>query len=195
MLTGPWPWIAAAGYATLLLAIHAVAARGTSTIDPAVKHRVGSDAATTWSRPWAPLTSQFFHNDRFHILYNVAVTMATLPWALQAYGLVVFPIMVAANFLTMHGVHLALVGPLRHRSRAAAGIHAGRIVGASIAIFAGAGIAWTAWQGPLWAKAAALGAVTAYEVGLVVAGKTGPFVAVYHLGGATVGIGLATWLL
>ncbi len=194
MMPSPRDWLIAAGYAALLLAIHLAITRGTGTIGLETKTAFGSDAGSTLSRPWAYLTSQFLHNTWGHIGYNLTVLMATLPFALHAYGARTLLLVVASSVLAALIVNVLLVLPLQSAWAPAAGVLHGRLVGASIAIFAGAGMAWSAWDAPAAAKGALLGGYILYELALTLLGFTGPFVALYHVTGAAVGIGFGVAL-
>lgn len=185
-----WAYAVAAGYGTALLAIHLIATKGTWDLPAHLKQWVGSDAGSILTRPWALFTSQFFHNHRFHVLYNITIMMATLPFAIQTHGVRTLAAIVVASMIAVAAVNLMLVLPLHTVWDHASAVLHGRLVGASVAIFAGAGIAWTVWNGPLWAKALALLGFVTYEVILGITGRTSEFVAIYHLAGTAVGIGM-----
>lgn len=183
----------AAGYALALLAIHILVTRGTGAIPTDLKQSVGADAGSVLTRPWAQFTAPWFHTSWGHIGYNMAVLMATLPFAIHVHGAKTIPLLLLASALAGFAVNLLIILPLANIPYAASVVD-GRLVGASIAIFAGAGIAWTTWTGAAWAKGAALGGFVLYEALLALMGTTQAFVGVYHVAGALAGIGIGTAL-
>lgn len=175
----------AIAYGAALLLIFLLTKDNIATIRPLL----GADAGSTLTRPWAQITSQFLHNSWFHILYNLAVLGCTMPFAIQAFGPKAIPFAMLASILTGFAVNLLLIQPLSDLSAAQAAMDA-RYIGASVAIFAGAGMAFAAWQGPTPIKMAALAGFFLYEAILSSTNLTAPFVGVYHSVGAIAGIGM-----
>lgn len=186
----PRAYLLTATYAAVLLTLHAVLTKGTGQIPTDIKQSFGADAGSLIPRWWAQFTAQFLHNSWGHITYNVAVVLATLPFAVQAHGSKTFLLIVLASAFAGYAVNLLIVLPLQSLWAPAGAVLHGRLIGASIAIFAGAGIAWTTWSAPAWLKTAALGGFLLYELLLTLLAVTGPFVGIYHAMGAFVGIGI-----
>ena len=195
-MAGPsWPagpGLAAIGAASLLALVHllATAANGFALPD-GLRALVGASPETTLSRPWALLAAPFFHDDLFHLGYNLAVLGLVLPPALAAVGptrglLAAY----LASPLASAFVNLALILPLASLgwgwAQAAVEPH---LVGASVAIFAAAGIALATreWRASTMALVAVV--YLAYEAVLAVTGTTRPFVGVYHTTGCLAGMG------
>jgi membrane associated rhomboid family serine protease len=82
------PGLAAIGAASLLALVHllATAANGFALPD-GLRALVGASPETTLSRPWALLAAPFFHDDLFHLGYNLAVMLAVVPPAPEATGM------------------------------------------------------------------------------------------------------------
>lgn len=178
----------AGGYAALLLAIHVIATRGTGTLPTELQQHVGASAGTVVSRAWAQATALWFHNSWGHLAYNTAILLATLPFAIQSFGPRALLVALFISMLASFAVNLLLILPSAPLWSYAERALEPRLVGASIAIFAGAGMAWTAWDGGV-SKTWVLVGFVGYEVALAVAGVTRPFVGAYHLMGAFMGIG------
>jgi membrane associated rhomboid family serine protease len=149
----------------------------------------GASPETTLSRPWALFTAPFLHDDLFHLGYNLVVLGATLPFALEAMD----PVRgLAASYLASPlasaFVNLALILPLASLGwRWAQAAVEPRLVGASVAIFAAAGIALVTRDWPATRIGLVAAGYIAYEATLAVNGVTRPFVGVYHVTGFGVG--------
>lgn len=185
-------WIAALGAAGTLAAVHALATASHGWVLPeALRAWFGASPATTLTRPWALFAAPFLHDDLFHLSYNLAVLALVLPPALAAAGVARG---LAAAYLTSPlasaFVNLALILPLAHLGWgwAQAAVEP-RLVGASVMVFAAAGIALAtrSWRGSTIALVAV--AYVAYEVVLAATGTTRPFVGVYHVTGFALGFG------
>lgn len=177
--------------AATLATVHvaATAAHGL-TLPDHLRERVGASPDTTLSRPWALFSAPFFHDDLFHLGYNLAVLALVLPLALEATGV---PKGLAAAYLasplSAAAVNLLLILPLADMGWgwAQAAVDP-RLVGASIVIFAAAGMA-LATRG--WSTVTVVGVAAAYlvyETVLAVTGTTRPFVGVYHSAGFLLGL-------
>lgn len=177
-------------FLALLAGLHVLATRGTGTLPTHVQETFGASAATVLTRPWAQATALWFHQSWGHLAYNLAVLLATMPFAVAAFGPKALPAMVVASILGGFLVDLVLILPLSSVWQHAAAAVQPRLVGASMAIFAGAGMAWAAWDATS-AKAAVAVAWVAYEVALGVFGVTQPFVWAFHLAGGAIGVGMA----
>ncbi len=184
----PLHWKLALAYGAVLLAIHLVATGGRGALPPAVNRRFGSNAGSVLPRWWAQFTAPWFHETWFHIGYNQTVMLATMPLALAALGPVALLVALAASPMTGYAVNLLLVLPLARRWSYARAAVEPRLVGASVVIFAGAGVALATWDAPGWARVAVAGAVGLYETVLAKTGLTKPFVGFYHMGGFVVGL-------
>jgi hypothetical protein len=184
-------WLAALAAAAALAVVHAVAtaANGWALPDQ-LRSWVGASPETTLTRPWALLAAPVFHDDLFHLGYNLAVLALVLPPALTAVG----PgrglgAAYLASPLASAFVNLALILPL-------AGLGWGwaqaalepRLVGASVVVFAAAGIALATREWSTSTIALVGVGYLAYEAVLAVTGTTRPFVGVYHATGFLVGI-------
>ncbi len=183
-------YVLATVYAGTLLFIHLVATKGTGSMPADIKNAFGADAGSLVPRWWAQFTAQFLHNSWGHITYNMAVVLATLPFALHVHGPKTLLLIVLASAFAGYAVNLLIVLPLQSVWAPAGAVLHGRLIGASIAIFAGAGIAWTTWDASPALKGAALGGFLLYELILTLLAVTGPFVGIYHAMGAFVGIGM-----
>ena len=182
-------FILAGGLGLLLLALHLWVTRGTGELPAAVADRFGASAGTVASRPWAQATAMWLHGSWGHLAYNLIVLMATMPFAIAAFGDRAVGFALVSSPLAGFAVNLLIILPLAGVWGYAASAVEPRLVGASLFVFAGAGIAWVAWTGPAAWKAAALLAFVAYEIGLAALGMTRPFVGGYHIAGALLGIG------
>lgn len=181
-----WPLVLAAA----LLAVHLAATRGTGVLPDGVREQFGASAATVASRPWAQATTFWLHESWGHVAYNLTLLAATMPFAAGAYGPRVVLLGMLASVLAGFLVNLLLILPVAAAGAPYATDHmARRLVGASVVAFAGAGMAWTAWGGPGWARAAALGGFVAFEAALAVSGVTRPWVWAYHVTGGLLGVG------
>ena len=169
-------------YAAALFGIFLATRSHLETIRPLL----GADAGSVLTRPWAQFTAPWLHNSWFHITYNLAILLLTMPIAVHAFGPKAIPLAIMASALTGFAVNLLLIQPMFPEHPAN---HA-RYIGASIAIFAGAGMAFTTWTGPMHWKAAALGGFFLYEAILATTNATAPFVGIYHAVGAIAGIGI-----
>lgn len=174
-----------------LALVHLVATfRNGLVLPDGLRAYVGASPETTLSRPWALFSGPFFHDGLFHLGYNAAVLLLVVPPALSAVGI---GRGVAAAYLasplSAAFVNLALILPLASLGWgwAEAAVEP-RLVGASVAVFAAAGIALATrdWRGSTVALVAA--AYVAYEVVLAVTGTTRPFVGVYHVAGFATGL-------
>lgn len=188
----------ALGLAGLLTLVHLVAtARNGLALPESLRAIVGASPATTTRRPWALFTAPFFHDDLFHLGYNLVVLGITLPVALEAAGIARGTLAAyLASPLASAFVNLALILPLAAAGWgwAEAAVDP-KLVGASVVIFAGAGIALATrdWRAGTIALVAA--AYIAYEAVLALTGTTRPFVGVYHVTGFAVGVGVAKTVL
>lgn len=182
-------WLLAVGYGLALLAIHLVATRATGTLPQGLHDQVGASAGTVVSRAWAQTTALWFHSSWGHIGYNLTVMALTMPVALGAFGPRALLAAIVISPLAGFAVNLLLILPLAGVWSYAGSAVEPRLVGASIAIFAGAGIAWTSWSAGAGIKGIALGAFLVYEALLAILGVTQAFVGVYHVMGALMGIG------
>lgn len=181
-----WPLV----FAVALVAVHLAATRGTGVLPDAVREQFGASAATVASRPWAQATAFWFHRSWGHLAYNLAVLLAATPWAVGAYGPRVVLLGMLASVLAGFLVDLLLILPLAAAGLSHAADHAAhRLVGASVVAFAGAGMAWTAWDGVGWLRAAAFAGFVLLEVGLAVLGATRPWVWAFHVAGGALGVG------
>lgn len=176
-------------YAGLLLGIHLVATRATGALPQGLHDQVGASAGTVVSRAWAQTTALWFHNSWGHIGYNLTVLALTMPVAIGAFGPRALLAALIISPLAGFAVNLLLILPLSHVWGYAASAVEPRLVGASVAIFAGAGVAWASWSASGLVKGAVLAGFLAYETVLAVLGVTQAFVGVYHSMGALMGIG------
>lgn len=180
-----WPLL----FAVVLLAVHVAVTRG-GVLPDALREQFGASAATVASRPWAQATAFWFHESWGHIGYNLAVLAATMPFAVGAHGPRVVLLGMLASVLAGFFVNLLLIQPLAAAGLSYAADHmTRRLVGASVVVFAGAGMAWAAWGGPGWARAAALVGFVAFEAALAAFGVTRPWVWAYHVTGGLLGVG------
>lgn len=185
---------AALGLAGLLAAIHLLLTGSNGwVLADSLRAWYGASPETTLSRPWALFVAPFFHDDVFHLGYNLALLLAVAPPALEAVGVARgLAAAYLASPLASAFVNLALILPLASLGWgwAQAALEP-RLVGASVMIFAAAGIALATreWRGTTIALVAA--AYLAYETVLAATGTTRPFVGVYHVTGFAVGFGLA----
>ncbi|MDX1610859.1 MAG: rhomboid family intramembrane serine protease [Candidatus Thermoplasmatota archaeon] len=183
-------WKVALGVGALLVAVHGVATARTGwVLTEEVRHLVGASPGTTLERPWAHLTAPFFHDGLFHLSYNLTVLLITLPVALAAMGPWRGAVLAyLASPVSAILVNLLLILPLAAAGWSYAQVAVDpRLVGASIMIFAGAGMALA--TRPWSATTVALVAIAfvGYELVLAVTGTTRPFVGVYHVTGAATG--------
>lgn len=156
---------------------------------------VGASPETTLTRPWALFAAPFFHDDLFHLGYNLAVLGLVLPPALEAVGTGRgLGAAYLASPLSSAFVNLALILPLASLGWgwAQAAVEP-RLVGASVAIFAAAGIALATRSWSTTTTALVAVGYLAYETVLAATGTTRPFVGVYHAVGFFAGLG-AVWL-
>ncbi len=189
-------WLLAGLYAVALLAIHLVATRGSGNLPAALNRSWGASAGTVGPRWWAQFTAPWFHEDWFHLGYNLSVLAATMPLAVGAWGpealMVALLASPAAGFTVNLGI--LLPGARRGWQYAQAAVEP-RLVGASVVIFAGAGLA-LAGSGWSWGwQVAVAGAFAAYEAVLATARVTKPFVGIYHYAGFMIGFGVGPMLL
>lgn len=181
----------------VLITVHLVTTAGHGlTLPESVRETVGASPETTTSRPWALFTAPFFHDGLFHLTYNLAVLALVLPVALGAVGpgrglsAAYLASPVGAAF-----VNLALILPLAGAGWAyAQAAVEPRLVGASIAIFAAAGMALVTRPWATQTIVAVGAAYVAYEVLLAATGITRPFVGIYHVTGFGLGLALGPWL-
>jgi membrane associated rhomboid family serine protease len=177
--------------ASLLVLVHLVATfRHGFALPDSLRSIVGASPNTTLTRPWALFAAPFFHDDFFHLGYNLAVLAATLPVALEAVG----PLRgLAAAYLASPVasafVNLALILPWAALGWgwAEAAVNP-RLVGASVVIFAAAGIALATRDWSTRTRALVAVGYLAYETVLAVTGTTRPFVGVYHVTGFALGL-------
>ena len=187
-----WAWTLA--LAALLVGIHlAVTARNGFALPETMRDVVGASPATTLTRPWSHFTAPFFHYGFGHLGYNVAILLATMPIALRSFGAGrALPAAYAISPLTGIAVNLLVILPL-----AALGVQAAQaaapvpLVGASVMIFAGAGLAASAMLsgrglGPAW-SIGLVALFVAYELVLQSLGLTQHFVWLYHATGFALG--------
>jgi len=174
----------------VLIAVHLVAA-GTHRLPAETLERVGASAGTLLSEPWRQLTALWFHHGWGHLAYNLAVLGATWPVARRRLGPWTVPLALLASPLVGILVDLALVLPLAAADWSyAVAARDNLLVGASVAVMAGAGMAW--WALPRrWHLPVAV-AYVAYEAVLAL-GVTQPFVGVYHVAGASLGAWMGRW--
>lgn len=186
------PRAAALALVAGLALVHVVATfRNGLVLPDALRSYVGASPATTLSRPWALFTGPVFHDGLFHLGYNAAVLLLVVPPALTAVGV---GRGVAAAYLasplSAAFVNLVLILPLARLGWgwAEAAVDP-RLVGASVATFAAAGIALATrdWRTSTVVLVAA--AYLAYETVLAATGTTRPFVGVYHVTGFAIGVG------
>lgn len=176
-----------------LAVIHVVTTAAHSLVLPdSVRDRVGASPETTLSRPWALFTAPFFHDGLLHLGYNLAVLALTLPLALEAVGINRgLTAAYLASPLGSAAVNLLLILPLAQAGWgwAQAAVEP-RLVGASVAIFAAAGMALATRGWSTGAVLAVAGAYLVYEAVLAITGTTRPFVGVYHGTGFLIGLSL-----
>lgn len=185
--------------ATILIAsalvvthVAATAAHGLVLTD-GLRERVGASPETTLTRPWSLLIAPFFHDDLFHLGYNLLVLALVLPWGLEAVGVTRgLTAAYLASPVSVALVNLLLILPLAAAGWgwAQAAVEP-RLVGSSVAIFAAAGLALgtRGWSPTLVAGVTATYLV--YETILAATGTTRAFVGVYHSTGFLVGLALA----
>jgi membrane associated rhomboid family serine protease len=176
--------------ATLVL-VHLVAtARNGLALPEALRSVVGASPETTLTRPWALFAAPLFHDDLGHLGYNLLVLALAMPPALQAVGTGRgLAAAYLASPLSSALVNLALILPLASLGWgwAQAAVDP-RLVGASVVVFASAGIALATRD---WSTATLLGVAlgyVAYEAVLAATGTTRPFVGVYHVTGFGTGL-------
>lgn len=183
-------WIVTGIYIAVLFAVHLVVTRGTGTLPDATRELVGASAASMKNRLWAQGTALWFHDSWFHITYNSTLLLLTLPFVLDTYGTKALGFMLVSSPIAAILVNLLLILPTAALGWGYAEEAAGkRVVGASIVVFAGIGLALMAAP-PLW-SIGIVAALVVYELILACTGKTGPMVAAYHLGGLALGMGWA----
>lgn len=183
-------WWFTLAYAVVLLAIHIAVTKGTGNLPSGVVQSFGANAGSVGRRFWAQFTSPWFHETWFHLGYNLAVLLATMPVALHAYGPRVLAAALASSPLAGFTVNLLLLLPLAALgwTYAASAVDP-RLLGASVVIFAGAGMALVSWQAGVPLRIGIGVAFLAYEALLALAGWTRPFVGVYHGAGLLFGVG------
>lgn len=182
-------WLLTLAYGGLLLAIHLVATRATGTLPQGLHDTVGASAGTVVSRAWAQTTAMWFHASWGHIGYNLVVVGLTMPIAIGAFGPRALAMALLISPLAAFAVNLLLILPLAFVWGYAQTAVEPRLVGASIAIFAGAGMAWASWSASGLLKGSVLVGFLVYEVVLAALGVTQAFVGVYHIMGGLMGIG------
>lgn len=182
-------WLLTLVYGSALLAIHLVATRTTGSLPASIQDTVGASAGTVVSRAWAQTTALWFHSSWGHIGYNLTVVALTMPLAIGAFGPRALAAALVISPLAGFAVNLLLILPLAGVWSYAQSAVEPRLVGASIAIFAGAGMAWVSWSASGILKGSVLVGFLVYEAVLAVLGVTQAFVGVYHVMGALMGIG------
>lgn len=177
-----------------LLGLHLWATHGTGALTDPLRAHLAVTPATTLSRWWHHLWAGFFHHSWGHIAYNLTVFAVAFPFAARQMG----PLATMANAywigpFVVFTLHLLLVLPLANAGVPYAAKALGYpLVGFSVMAYSLVGAALTlAPAKPALLFAAGL---LAFEAVLAVV-ATGPFIAVYHIGGFALGYYVRTlWL-
>lgn len=187
-------FVAALGVVLVIVIVHViVTVRSGFALSDETRDRFGASAATTFSRAWAHFTAPFFHYGWGHIAYNSAILLATMPFALRAFGVGRgLTLAYLASPLSGMLVNVLLILPLAAMGVGyAANAAPARLVGSSVMVFAGAGLALSAFLagrdlGIVW-SAVGVAAFLAYELSLARFGATQSWVWAYHTTGFLVG--------